>query len=74
MSLSVREKMSKSWGGIPVKLVDVKSNNSIITYPNKSLVAKELKISLRTVSRWIDDGKFHSTKSNKYPKVKLLLA
>lgn len=70
---SAREKMSKSWGGVSVKLIDINFNNSIVIYPNKSLVAKELKISLRTVSRWIEDGKIHSTKSNKYPKVKLFL-
>ena len=73
MSISARKKMSESRGGVKVKLVDINSNNSIVIYPNKSLVAKELKISLRTVSRWMEDGKIHLTKSNKHPKVKLLL-
>ena len=52
-----KEKMSKSSGGVSVKLIDISSNNSIIEFKNKSLVAKELNISLRTVSRWIKDGK-----------------
>lgn len=64
-----KEKMSKSSGGVSVKLIDISSNNSIIEFKNKSLVAKELNISLRTVSRWIEDGKCHSTHSIKYPKV-----
>ncbi len=64
-----KEKMSKSSGGVSVKLIDISSNNLIIEFKNKSLVAKELNISLRTVSRWIEDGKCHSTHSIKYPKV-----
>lgn len=64
--------MSKSHGGVPVNLLDVYTNE-IIVFKNKSLVAKELNISLRTVGRWIIDGKTHSTLSLKYPKVKLMI-
>ena len=65
-------KMSKSQGGVIVNLLDV-NTNEIIVFKNKTLVAKELNISLRTVSRWINDGKIHSTHSLKYPKVKLTI-
>ena len=65
-------KMSKSHGGVPVNLLDV-NTNEIVIFKNKSLVAKELKISLKTVGRWINDGKTHATLSLKYPKVKLLI-
>ena len=64
--------MSKSHGGVPVNLLDV-NTNEIVIFKNKSLVAKELKISLKTVGRWINDGKTHATLSLKYPKVKLLI-
>lgn len=64
-----KAKMSLSSGGVKVKLIDLSSNNSIIEFKNKSLVAKELNISLRTVTRWIEDGKVHLTHSIKYPKV-----
>ena len=62
--------MSKSAGGVPVKLFDVKNNN-VILFNNKSLAAKELNISLRTVGRWIVDGLINHTHSSKYPKVRL---
>lgn len=65
-------KMSKSHGGVIVNLLDL-NTNEIIVFKNKSLVAKELNISVRTVSRWLGDGKIHSTHSLKYPKVKLIL-
>lgn len=65
-------KMSKSHGGVTVNLLDV-NTNEIIVFKNKSLVAKELNISLRTVSRWINDGNTHTTLSLKYPKVKLMI-
>jgi len=42
-------------------------------FKNKSLVAKELNISLRTVGRWLGDNKIHCTHSIKYPKIKLLI-
>lgn len=61
--------MSISSGGVKVKLIDLSNNNSIIEFKNKSLLAKELNISLRTVTRWIEDGKVHLTHSIKYPKV-----
>lgn len=70
LSETTRILMSKSSGGVIVKLVDVNSNKTI-EFKNKSLVAKELQISLRTVTRWIVDGKIHKTHSLKYPKVKL---
>ncbi len=71
LSELTKAKMSKSSGGVNVKLIDINSNNSIIEFKNKSLLAKELNISLRTVTRWIEDGKVHSTHSIKYPKVRL---
>ena len=72
LSVLTRLKMSKSHGGVIVKLLDVQTKD-IIVFKNKSLIAKELNISLRTVSRWIDDGKIHRTHSLKYPKVKLFI-
>jgi group I intron endonuclease len=68
-----KDKISKSSGGIPIKLININSNNSTIIFKNKTLLAKELNISLRTVNRWLDDGKIHLTKSLKYPKVKIVL-
>ena len=68
--------MSKSSGGVPVKLIGINNNNTIIEFKNKSLVAKELNISLLasnsqpTVSRRIKDEKVHSII---YPRVKLIL-
>lgn len=79
LSDSTREKLYQSpppppgGEGVAVKLVDVSANNTIVEFQTKSLLAKELDISLRTVSRWIEDGKVHSTKSLKYPKVKLII-
>lgn len=73
LSHSTKLKMSKSSGGVIVKLIDINSNNSIVEFKTKSLIAKELNISLRTVSRWIEDGQIHSTHSIKYPKVKLII-
>uniref|UniRef100_A0A896YS15 GIY-YIG endonuclease n=1 Tax=Coniophora puteana TaxID=80637 RepID=A0A896YS15_9AGAM len=73
LSNSTKEKMYKSHGGVGVKLVDINANNTIVEFKTKSLLAKELDISFRTVSRWIEDGKIHSTKSLKYPKVKLII-
>ena len=63
--------MSQSSGAVPVKLNDVISNNLIIFLENKLSLAKELNISLRTLNRWLDDGKVHLTKVLKYPKVKI---
>lgn len=73
LSKNIKLKISKGSGGIPVKLVDINNNSQVIEYKNNSLLAQELNISLRTVNRWIEDGEFHFTKSNKYPKVKLIL-
>jgi hypothetical protein len=73
LSQLTRLKMSKSSGGVPVKLIDINNNNSIIKFQNKSLIAKELNISFRTVNRWIEDGKVHSTHSVQYPQVILKL-
>jgi hypothetical protein len=69
LSSLTKSKMSKSSGGVTVKLIDVNSNNSIVEFKNKSLLATELNISLRTVNRWLEDGKIHYTHSTKYPKV-----
>ena len=69
LSSLIKSKMSTSSGGVTVKLIDVSSNNSIVVFKNKSLLAKELNISLRTVNRWLEDGKINSTHSIKYPKV-----
>ena len=48
--------MSKSHsplaGDVIVNLLDL-NTNEIIVFKNKSLVAKELNISVRTVSRWL---------------------
>ena len=63
--------MSKSAGGVAIKLIDVNSNNLLIKFKNKSLLAKELNISLRTINRWLNDGKIHLTKSLKYSKIKI---
>ena len=58
-------------GGVPIKIFDV-NNKNVIIFNNKSLVVKELNISLRkTVGRWIVDGLIHHTLSSKYPKVRL---
>lgn len=48
LSETTKLKMSKSSGGVTIKLTDVSSNDSII-FKNKSSLAKELNISLRTV-------------------------
>jgi group I intron endonuclease len=69
LSSLTKSKMSTSSGGVTVKLIDVNSKNSIVEFKNKSLLAKELNISLRTVNRWLEDGKIHYTRSIKYPKV-----
>ena len=69
LSSLIKSKMSTSARGVTVKLIDVSSNNSIVVFKNKSLLAKELNISLRTVNRWLEDGKINSTHSIKYPKV-----
>ena len=63
--------MSKSYGGVSIKLIDVNYNNLAIIFRNKSALAKELNVSLRTINRWLNDGKIHLTKSLKYPKVKI---
>lgn len=73
LSKNIKLKISKGSGGIPVKLIDINNNSQVIEFKNKSLLAKELNISLRTVSRRIKDGKFNSTKSMKFSKVKLML-
>ena len=65
-------KISKGAGGIPVYLIDVNSNNDTIEFKTKLSLSKELKISIRTINRWLDDNIVHSTKSLKYPKVKIM--
>ena len=57
-------------GGVPIKIFDV-NNKNVIIFNNKSLVVKELNISLRTVGRWLVDGLIHHIHSSKYPKVRL---
>lgn len=44
--------MERRVGGVIVNLLDVNTSEKIV-FKNKTLVAKELNISLRTVSRWI---------------------
>lgn len=51
LSDSTKLKMSKSSGGVNVKLIDINSNNSIIEFKTKSSLAKELNISIRTINR-----------------------
>lgn len=45
-------RMERRVGGVIVNLLDVNTSEKIV-FKNKTLVAKELNISLRTVSRWI---------------------
>lgn len=70
--LITREKMSKSQGGVAVKILNGITNEELAIFNTKSSLAKELNVSLRTVSRWLDDDKIHSTLSLKYPKVKIV--
>ena len=46
-----RSKMLKSQGGVAVKLLDGKTNEELAIFNTKSALAKELSISIRTVSR-----------------------
>ena len=75
LSEATKLKMSKSSGGVGVTLISFINESECIKkeFKTKSILAKELNISLRTVNRWIEDGKIHSTKSSKYPKVKLII-
>jgi hypothetical protein len=43
--------MSKSQGGVAVKILDGITNKELAVFSTKSSLAKELNISLRTVSR-----------------------
>jgi hypothetical protein len=72
LSEETKIKISNGSGGITVYLIDVQSNNNIIEFKTKTSLSKELKISVRTINRWLDDGKLHSTRSLKYPKVKIM--
>jgi len=67
-----KSKISKGHGGLVVYLVDINSNSKIIEFKTKTLLSKELKISMRTINRWLDDNKIHSTHSLLYPKVKIM--
>ncbi len=64
--------MSKSQGGVAVKILDGITNKELAVFSTKSSLAKKLNISLRTVSRWLVDGKVHFTLSLKYPKIKFV--
>jgi len=72
LSDTTKLKISKGAGGITVYLVNVKFNNEIVEFKTKTLLSEELNISIRTINRWLDDNKVHSTKSLKYPQVKLM--
>lgn len=72
LSEITKAKISKGHGGVAINLVNVNSNNSIVEFKTKTLLSKELNISLRTVNRWLDDNKIHSTRSLKYPRVKIM--
>lgn len=65
-------KIFKWSDGIAVYLIEVNSNNEKIDALRKIkvLLSKELKISIITINRWLDDNKVHSTRSLKYPKAK----
>jgi group I intron endonuclease len=72
LSELTKAKISKGHGGLAVNLVNVNSNNAIVEFKTNTLLSKELNISLRTVNRWLDDNKIHSTRSLKYPRVKIM--
>lgn len=80
LSETIKAKILKGQGGIAIDLVSFNSKNegtlcaeAVIKFKTNTLLAKELKISLRTVNRWLDDNKIHSTLSLKYPRVKLVM-
>jgi hypothetical protein len=76
LSETIKAKILKGQGGIAIDLESFNSKNeveAVIKFKTKTLLAKELNISLRTVNRWLDDKKIHSTLSLKYPRIKLVM-
>lgn len=64
--------MSKYQGGTAVKILDSNTNEELAVFSIKSSLAKELNITLRTVSWLLGEDKVHSTLSLKNPKIKFV--